>query len=340
MNRLLHAPLRILLGITMMVAATLAQAEKLPELILAGPFASVSNPLIHMVESGALADLAEKVEFVTWRDPDQLRVLALEGKADFIAMPTNVAANLYNRGSPLQLLNVSTWGLLWMVSRDPNLRTLRDFKGKEIAMPFRADMPDIIFSVLAERQGLDPHKDFHLRYVANPIDAMQLLLMRRVDHVLLAEPAISMALRKSHSFPLSAIAPEIYRSVNLQQEWGRVFQREARIPQAGIVVLGKARDNAALTARFQAAYASALQWCNQHADACGVEVAKHIKMLTPEAVADSTRVAPNRFVTAQQARPELEFFFRLLLDKQPGLVGGKLPDASFYAASAPAAKKK
>lgn len=340
MNRLLHAPLRILLAITILIAAALAQAEKLPKLVLVGPFASVSNPLIHMVESGALADLADKVEFVTWRDPDQLRVLALGGKADFIAMPTNVAANLYNRGSPLQLLNVSTWGLLWMVSRDPTLKTLRDFKGKEIAMPFRADMPDIIFSVLAERQGLDVRRDFHLRYVANPIDAMQLLLMRRVDHVLLAEPAISMALRKSHSFPLSAIAPDIYRSVNLQQEWGRVFQRPARIPQAGIVVLGKSRDNAALAARFQAAYASALQWCNQHADACGVEVAKHIKMLTPEAVADSTRVAPNRFVTAQQARPELEFFFQQLLDKQPALIGGKLPDAGFYAASAPAAKKK
>lgn len=339
MGRLLRPVLALLLA----AAAALAHSEKLPKLILAGPMASVSNPLIHIVESGALADLADQVEFVSWRDPDQLRVLALDGKADFVAMPTNVAANLYNRGSPLQLLNVSTWGLLWMVSRDPGLKTLRDYKGKEIAMPFRADMPDIIFSVLAERQGLDVRRDFRLRYVASPIDAMQLLLMRRIDHVLLAEPAISMALRKSHSFPLSAIAPDIYRSVDLQQEWGRMFQREARIPQAGVVALGKARDNAVLTARFQTAYASALQWCNQHAEACGAEVAKHIQMLTPEAVADSIRAGQNRFVSAQQARPELEFFFGLLQDKQPALIGGKLPDAAFYAvdtaarAGAPAA---
>ena len=322
--------LRALLAVTLATIAGLAQAEKLPKLILAGPYASVSNPLIHMVESGALSDIADKVEFVAWRDPDQLRVLALEGKADFVAMPTNVAANLYNRGVKLSLLNVSTWGVLWMVSRDPNLKTLADFKGKEIAMPFRADMPDIVFSTLVEKQGLNPRKDFNLRYVATPMDAMQLLLTRRVDHVLLAEPSVSMALRKSRSFPISAVAPEIHRSVDLQKEWGRMFKRDVRIPQAGITVLGKAKDNAALTARFQAAYAASLKWCENNADACGAMVAKRVDMLSAEAVADSIRIGQNRFVPADQARGELETFFRVLIDKQPALVGGKLPDAGFY----------
>jgi hypothetical protein len=143
--------------------------------VLSGPFAAVSFPLIHMVESGALKDVAETVEFRSWKDPDQLRVLALDAKSDvdFVAMPTNVAANLYNRGVKLQLINVSTWGVLWMVSRENNLKTLADFKGKEIVMPFRADMPDIVFQVLAEKQGLDVKRDFKLRYVGSPLDAMQ-----------------------------------------------------------------------------------------------------------------------------------------------------------------------
>ena len=45
-----------------------AQGQKLAKLTLAGPSAAVSNALIHMVDSGALADLAEVVEFVPWRD--------------------------------------------------------------------------------------------------------------------------------------------------------------------------------------------------------------------------------------------------------------------------------
>ncbi len=300
--------------------------------MLSGPYAAVSNPLIHMVESGALKDEAEVVEFRVWKDPDQLRVLALDAKseADFVAMPTNVAANLYNRGVKLRLLNVSTWGVLWLVSREPNLKTLADFKGKEILMPFRADMPDIVFQALAEKQGLDLKRDFRLRYVGTPLDAMQLMITRRADHALLAEPAASVALRKTKSFPVSLIAPELYRSANLQEEWGRVFQRQARIPQAGIVALGKTSGDAALIEKFQRAYAASLAWCEKNPDECGRLVAQRVDMLTPEGVADSVRVDNAVFVTAQEAKPELEFFFGLLHAKQPALVGGKLPDDGFY----------
>jgi NitT/TauT family transport system substrate-binding protein len=307
-------------------------AAKLPKLVLSGPYAAVSNPLIHMVDSGALKDVAEVVEFRPWKDPDQLRVLALDAKADadFVAMPTNVAANLYNRGVKLQLLNVSTWGVLWMVSREPNLKTLADFKGKEVLMPFRADMPDIVFQALAEKQGLDMKRDFKLRYVGSPLDAMQMMITRRADHALLAEPAASVALRKTKSFPVSVIAPELYRSVDLQQEWGRVMQRPARIPQAGIVALGKVLGDAVLIDKFQRAYAASLAWCEKQPDECGKRVASRIDMLTPEGVADSVRVDNAVFVTAKEAKPELEFFFGLLHAKQPGLIGGKLPDEGFY----------
>lgn len=315
-----------------LAAPAAAQPVKLPKLVLSGPYAAVSNPLIHMVESGALKDVAEVVEFRPWKDPDQLRVLALDAKAeaDFVAMPSNVAANLYNRGVKLRLINVSTWGVLWMVSRENGLKTLADFKGKEILMPFRADMPDIVFQALAEKQGLDAKRDFKLRYVGTPLDAMQLLITRRADHALLAEPAVSVALRKTKSFPVSVIAPELFRSVDLQQEWGRVMQRQARIPQAGIVALGKARGDAVLIEKFQRAYAASLAWCERHADECGRLVAGRVDMLTPEGVADSVRVDNAVFVAAQDARPELEFFFSLLHARQPALIGGKLPDAGFY----------
>lgn len=320
------------------MAGSAMAAGRLPKLVLAGPYAAVSFPLIHMVESGALKDVADVVEFQPWKDPDQLRVLAMDGRADFVAMPTNVAANLYNRGVALQLLNVSTWGVLWMVSRDPGLKTLADFKGKEIAMPFRADMPDIVFQQLVQKQGLDAKRDFSLRYVSTPIEAMQLLITRRVDHALLAEPAIAMALRKTKSFPVSVIAPELYRSVDLQKEWGRVMQREARIPQAGMVAMGASAGNAALVARFQSAYAASLAWCEAQPQACGAMVAKRVDLLTPDAVADSIRVDNARFVSAVDARPELEFFFGQLLASQPGLVGGSLPNAGFYAPGSSAAK--
>jgi NitT/TauT family transport system substrate-binding protein len=157
-------------------------------------------------------------------------------------------------------------------------------------------MPDIVFQLVARAQGLDPRRDFELNHVASPMDAMQLLLARRIDHALIAEPAASMALHKSGSFPLSVVAPELHRALDLQREWGRVFDRPPRMPQAGIAVLGALRDDDDAVARIHAAYADALAGC------------------------------------LAEAREELDFFCRQLHAAQPALVGGRLPDARFYGA--------
>jgi len=197
-------------------------------------------------------------------------------------------------------------------------------------MPFRGDMPDILFGLLAERAGIDVRKDLRLRYVATPIDAMQLLLMRRTDHALLAEPAISMALRKASEGPLGLVAPDLYRSVDLQQEWGRLLQREARIPQAGIALMASVKDQPQIAAQIAQAYADSLQWCSTNAERCGQLVAKHLPMLSAEAVTDSLAVAQMEAVPAAEARAEVEYLFELLLKKNPALIGGKLPADDFY----------
>lgn len=324
-----------MLGVLLLfvLSFTVKASDKVDKLVLSGPFAGVSNPLIHMVESGALKDVANEVEFRAWNGPDQLKLMAL-GKgnfqADFVAMPSNVAANLYNRGVDLKLMNISIWSILWMVSRDDSLQTLADFKGKEIAMPFRADMPDILFEQIAKAEGLDPKKDFKLRYTPHPMDAMQLLIMRRVDHALLAEPAISMALRKTKSFPISVIAPDLYRSVSIQKEWGRVFNREAKVPQAGMTAMKSVMDKPHLLERFQEEYTKSAQWVLDNPEEAGKLIAKNIEMLTPEAVTDSLKWTHIEVKSGKDAKAELEYFYNKLMQSTPALIGGKLPSEEFY----------
>ena len=322
------------LGLASLLAPVPAHvhAAPLPRLTLAGPPAIVSAPLIHMAESGALAAVAQQTIFQPWRDPDQLRAMAIGQKADVLAMPSNVAANLYNRGVGLRLLNISTWGALWIVSRDAQRTTLADYRGEEIAVPFRGDMPDLLLQLLATEQGLNPARDLQLRYVPTPMEAMQLLITRRVRHALLTEPGVSLALRKTQSFPIGLVAPELHRSLDLQQEWGRLLHRPARIPQAGIAAIGALRGQPEVLAAVQQAYAQSAAWCLAHPQECGAMLARHIDLLTPEAVMDALPRSQLQAVPAAQARSELEFFFARLQARSPGLIGGKLPDAGFYGA--------
>lgn len=305
-------------------------AEPMARLVLAGPPAIVSAPLIHMAETNALAAVAGKTEFALWRDPDQLRVMALGKKADVLATPSNVAANLYNRGAGITLLGISTWGALWIVTRDAQRKTIADYRGEEIAVPFRGDMPDIMLQLLAAKQGMDVKRDLQIRYVPTPMEAMQLLITRRVRHALLAEPAVSMALRKTHSFPVELIAPELQRGADFQKEWGRLFARAPRIPQAGIAAVGALRQRPDMLAAVMQAYAQSVAWCRANPLECGRMVAARIDMLTPEAVADAIPMSQLDAVPAGAARADIDFFFAQLLAREPALLGGKQPDNAFF----------
>lgn len=309
---------------------TLFSNQKVDKIVFAGPMASVSHPFFHMIQTNALKDIAKNVEFKLWKNPDELRALVLNGDVDFMAIPTNVAANLYNKDVNLKLINVSIWGILGMISRDPNLKTLADFKGKEIAVPFRADMPDIIFTKLLKEQGLDPKKDFKIKYLASAFDAMQMLILRRVDHALLAEPAISIALRKTKSFPMKVIAPDLYRSVDVQEEWARVFKTEAKLPQAGIAVLGESISKKDIIKRFQQEYEKSIAWYKNNPIKAGELVAKNLKMLDKDGVSDSIPNVKLEFVKAIDAKKDLEVFYEILKDGDAKTIGGKLPNNSFY----------
>jgi len=321
---------KISLLVLLIVTVNVQAFEKLEKIVLSGPVASVSHPLIHMVESGALDDIAKKVEFRLWKNPDELRALTIQGGADFIAVPSNVAANLYNKGVDIKLLNISVWGILGMITRDKNLKTLADFKGKTIAMPFRADMPDIVFEEIVKAQGMDPKKDFKLQYMSSPFDAMQMLIMRRVDHALLAEPAISIALKKTGSFPLKLIAPDLYRSTDLQKEWGETFKVETKIPQAGMAVIGDMIKNKHVIARFNEEYNKSLQWYKENPKKAGELVVRTIPMLDASGVTNSIKHVQLNTVKALDAKKDLEFFYKMLEQNNPKTIGGKLPNDGFY----------
>lgn len=303
-------------------------AAQLDKLVIAGPVATVSHPFFKIIESGALSDVAKKVEFRLWKNPDELRAILLKKEAHFVAIPTNVAANLYNKKVDIKLISVPIWGILEIVTRDKNIKTIADLKGKEIVVPFHADMPDIVLQVLIKKSNLDPKKDFKISYAATPPDAMQMLIMRRADNVLLAEPAISMAMRKTGSFPLKLIAPELFRGVDMQKEWGRVFNDKAKIPTAGVAVVGGV--DPLVVKRFNEEYAKALQWYKSNIKDAGKLVAKNIDMFKPEAISDSISHVKLESKSAQESKKQLEEFFRELMSIDPKVIGSKLPDDGFY----------
>jgi len=211
---------------------TTEQTEKIENLTLLGPIAPVTFPMLHMVDEEQMSEIVEQSQIQIWRSPDQLRSQVTSGKAHFTALPTYVAANLYNKGVKLKMLNVSVWGHLYVISVDSQVDDLEDLKGQKVVIPWKGDMPDLVFRFLAHEKGLDPEKDMEIQYVSSPMEAAQMMVAGKVKYAVLIEPAASSAILQAKQKGVN-----LNRVIDMQKVWGEVTGRPSKIPFAGIAVL-------------------------------------------------------------------------------------------------------
>jgi NitT/TauT family transport system substrate-binding protein len=291
-----------------------------------GPPAAPSIMLAQAVSSGGLKDIDSSTVFRTWRTPDEMRAGLSSGTMQAVIVPTNVAANLYNRGLGVHLLTILTRGLLYVVTGE-ELAGIEGLAGKKIAVPFRNDMPDLILRRLLARVSLKPGKDVQFEYAGSPTEAMQMLLAGRANAALLAEPSATAAILRA-----KVSLRSLTRAIDCQKEWAKTVGGSGFIPQAGLAVTRSFIDKFGRRGMetLQNALQASLDVVINHPLRAALASATEFGLLSPvvaEAVPHSNLAA----LPASSIRPDLEKFFSILAEDDPRIIGGKLPDDPFYA---------
>ena len=101
-----------------LAAPAILRAAPAARLALYGPPAGPTFTLAHAVASGMLSGIADDVSLTVWRNPDELRAGLTSGSIDLSVVPAQAAANLYNRGLGIRLVNVMTNGLLYILAKE------------------------------------------------------------------------------------------------------------------------------------------------------------------------------------------------------------------------------
>lgn len=298
-------------------------------LIFALPFAPVSYPVIKMVDSWVIEKMWRKWELIFWDTPEKLKGFIAGKQADFFAVPSNTAATFYNKGFDIKLLNISIWNALWLVSTDKNKKTISDFKGETIAMAYKWNMPHLLFNELVKKEWLDPEKDFKLDYVSTPLDAVKRLIIWSVDNAFLIEPSVSTVIVKSKEWQPDN-NPTIYRSLDIQDEWGRLFNTNNEIPIAWMIASSRILNEKEIINNFIEEYKKAAEWCMSNPDETAKIVKKYIPQLNEKGIAEAMKNVVLKSVNAKDAKERLEWFYKILSDSKPALIGNKLPDENFY----------
>lgn len=282
-------------------------------------------PFTMLDTSDAMADVADEVSIEIWNTPDVLRSILVNGDTEVAAVPSYVGANLFNRGVDVRLAAVVVWGLIWLVGPEGTPATWESLRGQTVMIPFPNDMPDLVFQYLSTANGLTPGEDFDIQYYAQPPEIIGQLVSGSGSWAVLPEHVVTLALARANQS-----GQALGRVFDLQTEWAAAAGTSPRIPQAGIVVRGElAADHPGVLAALLNALSSSVNVVNAAApdtlaalsEASGVP-APIIQQVIPRL---NLEVVP-----ASEAQAELEQFFNELATLSPDIIGGGLPDSSFY----------
>lgn len=302
-----------------------SEQKILEKLTIAGSPIIITVLLAYLFEQPQIKSLAQEVDFRLWKTHDQLRAEAVSRQISISATPTSLAANLYRQGVPIKLLNVLVWGVLYLWSGDENISSWQDLRGKKLLIPFRGGLPSQLFFYLAGENGLNPEVDLDIQYTTDFTQAVQLLLAKKADIALLAEPAGTAAeiQSKAQGTPIRVV-------LNLQEEWGKTTVRQPRIPQAGTLALSSIiEEHPQVIESVQAELKKAIVWTKDNPTQAAELGTKYLG-LKPKTIELSLTRTQLDMVTGLAAKEDLEFWFSRLMEKNPKLLGGKLPDAGFY----------
>lgn len=300
-----------------------AGAQSLETLTLYGPPAGPSITLAHAVAEGRLRAVADRVDFKVWRTPDEMRAGLTSGTMQAVVMPVTAAANLHTRGLGVKLANIMTNGLLYVISTDPAVKGMGDLRGRRVTVPFANDTPELVFDTVLARHGLTD--EVTVDRSGSPIEAIQMLLSGRIETALVPEPAAAAAIFKG-----KASGKAVYRSFDMQVEWGALTGLGPIMPQAGLAFsVAFLNDHAERIEPLLGALERATQEVNADPARAAGHAASALELPWPvieQAIPTSNLVATR----ARAARSAIEALLSAVGAVSPAMIGGRMPDETLY----------
>jgi len=285
--------------------------------VLRGPTAIAFAPLLSG-ESSQVAgrDLVPRI----FPSPDVLVARIISGDVDAATIPSNLAAQLYNRGVDIEVVCTFIWGVLYVVGPQGS-DGLSALSNGEVYAPGRGATPDLVLRYLLDRQGLSD--SVTVRYGFSQVEIAQLLIAGQIDYAVLPEPFVTRVLRGADNRVVVA---------DLQRLW--LEETGLEIPQTVLVTVGSSGRPAAGAPTVPGDLVSVLTESVYRVNNAPQRALAQVDTLglgldEPTAM-DALPRLNLRVETARESRPALEAYFAVLEQFNDQAIGGRLPEAAFY----------
>ncbi|SMC55308.1 ABC transporter substrate-binding protein [Papillibacter cinnamivorans] len=299
---------------------TPVEKTKVSIAMLAGPTGMGAVELMQKNDDGTAAN---EYDFTVATAPEQITGKIISGELDIAAVPTNLAAVLYNKtGGKVQIAAVNTLGVLYILENGDTVHSMEDLRGKTIYATGQGSNPEYVLNYLLRKNGLEPGVDVTIEYKASE-ELAALMASGGAEIAMLPVPAATGVLLKNSS---------VRAALNLSDEWEKAVGEDGGVLTQGCIVVQKtfAEEHPEALEAFLSEYSDSISYVTGNSD----EAAKLIyqygitgsEAIAAAAIPDSNLV----FLTGDDMKTSLDAYFQVLFDADPASVGGTLPDDGIY----------
>ncbi len=275
----------------------------------------------------SLMDKAEKGEHANYKsymitDPSDMVGRITNGSLDIAALPTNTAANLYNKtNGGVKIIALNTLGVLYILEKGDSIHSAADLKGKTIYCNGQGANPEYVLNFILRQNGLEPGKDVEIVF-KEAAEVTALMASGQIDCCMLPVPAAVTVTTKN---------PDVKMGLDLTEEYAKAAGDGSVLTMGCLVArrefLEEHPEEAAL---FLERYAASIEDVKNNTDASSELIASY--EITPNAAIAKKSIPYCSMVciTGKDIRPAVENYYKVLFEADPASLGGSMPGDDFY----------
>jgi NitT/TauT family transport system substrate-binding protein len=137
-------------------------------------------------------------------DPTNITSAIISGELDLAAVPTNVAAALYNKtDGNVKVVALNTLGVLYILENGDTVSSVADLAGKTIYATGQGANPEYVLNYVLRQNGLEPGVDVFVEYMDSGELATQ-MAAGNIDLCMLPVPNSTSVLLNNSDVPRCA----------------------------------------------------------------------------------------------------------------------------------------
>jgi len=254
-----------------------------------------------------------------YTSPDQITAKVISGEVQAAAVPSNVAAVLYNKmGGGIKIAAVTTMGVLYILENGDTVNSVADLSGKTIYATGQGSTPEYVLEDILKANGVT---DCDVQFMGAHADLANAMASGEVTLALLPEPFVSTVLAKN---------PDVSVKIDINAEWQKIYGEDAGMPMGVTIVSDELAADAAGMAQFIADSNASVAYVTTDSEAAAADIVTQ-QIVGAETIALSAIPRCGiSFITGEAAKAILDDYFAVMYENNPESLGGAIPDDAIY----------